>query len=644
MNTSTDKHTHTLRGAEYVFFFILFIIAVTFSLFQIWQIFTARLSANVFRPIHLTWVLIIAFFYYPLVPREHLGYSFYRIIDVVCALVSLLSGMVILLFDYNDFSYLVAGLPALYLTASIVFFLLLLEITRRSVGSVMLLLVMFFVLYNFLGRFLPGRIAVKSFTVSDFFSFQIYSTNGVFGLPLGIAAGIVFIFILFGALLEVSGAGDFFTNISLALTGRFKGGPAKASVIASALLGSISGSAIANAVTTGSFTIPLMKKIGYQPEQAAGIEAAASTGGQIMPPIMGAGAFIMAQFTGVPYGTIVLICFIPALLYFFSTMLYVHIMAHKLKLLPSSAFSAQKIYRILKAGAHSSFSILAIFLLLVLGFSPALVGLFGCAIVILISFLRKHTRMHVGSFLQAMKKGAILSVPVSISCAAAGVVVGVVGQTGFGLQITNFILSLSQGYLLPLFLLTTLMALLLGMGLPVTASYILLSIVSVPGFAHFGVPIIVAHIIVFWLSQTSNVTPPIALAAFAAAGVAKSHPMKSASQAFKLSSGLILIPLLMLYTPLIFDMSGGIGQFLFAIGIAFLAIFNLAIAVEGYLFYKLHFTWRIIIIPILGLLVFGTAYLRVIAFVLGFIMLIYQFIQAKKRPCLEILVFYSYYT
>ena len=588
MNQKTGRRT----PREAALFYGLSAIAAGLSLFQIWTVLSARLGATIFRPVHLTWVLVLAFFRYPLSGAEgrkterKTARGILRALDPLCALLAAASGLIILGFDYNDFTYLTRGLQPLHTAAGIVFFLLVMEAARRAVGPVMAVLVSVFVLYNLLGHLLPGRFSLKAYSLSEFLSFQVYSTNGVFGLPLGIAAGVVFVFILFGALLEASKAGDFFTDISFALTAGFRGGPAKAGVLASALLGSISGSAIANAVTTGTFTIPLMKKLGYRGEQAAGIEAAASTGGQIMPPVMGAGAFIMAQFTGIPYGTIVIICFVPAILYFLSTLLYVHIMACKLGLLTSGGGTKDDLLRILGSGWNSLLIVAAVLVLLAAGFTPALVGILGCAAVPAVSLLRRRTRITLPALFGGLKKAAHLALPVSLACAAAGIIVGVVGQTGLGIQITGMILSLSGGLLVSLFLFTALIALILGMGLPVTASYILLSIVSVPVFLDFGIPLITAHICIFWLSQTSNVTPPIALAAFAAAGVAKSSPMRSAIQAFKLSNGLLVIPLMMLFNNLLYTDDAGLMGHLQGIVLTLLAVLGIAMAVEGYLLFR----------------------------------------------------------
>ncbi len=608
---------------------LIFFAALGLSLFQIWNILSARLSATQFRPVHLTWVLVLVFLKYPLVPQGTKHFTLLRIFDFFLVFLSLVAGVVILSFDHNDFTYFISGLSTGHFMAALIFFALVLEATRRAVGSVMMLLCLGFVLYNLWGHYLPGQFAIKDFSITEFFSFQIYSTHGLFGLSLGIAAGVVFVFVLFGALLEVSKAGDFFTLLSVALTGRFRGGPAKASVFASALLGSISGSAIANAVTTGTFTIPLMKKLGYKAQQAAGIEAAASTGGQIMPPIMGAGAFIMAQFTGMAYSSIVFMCFVPGLLYFFSTLLYVHIMARKLELPFSKAIQRRELWNIFKSGGHAFISILVILVLLVWGFTPALVGVMGCAMVVVVSWMRKHTRLSFRDLLVGLKKGAMLALPISMACATAGIIVGVVGQTGLGLQLTNSLLSLSHGNLFGVFVLTAFIALVLGMGLPVTAAYVLLSIVAVPVFTSLGLPLITAHIIVFWLSQTSNVTPPIALAAFAAAGIADARPMQSALQAFKLSSGLLIIPLMMVHTSLIYTDGVNVSANLLGIVRTLCVVVGLALSVEGFLFMRVKLWERLLLVAAVLALVFAQQMLQLLGLAVVAVLVVKNILAAK---------------
>ncbi|MEH6452822.1 MAG: TRAP transporter large permease subunit, partial [Psychromonas sp.] len=276
--------------------------AISLSVFQIWQGITADLSAPVFRPIHLSWVLILVFFTMPVTKSQESPFIYLsaRAIDLACIIAIAWASYHIVAFDYDDISFLLDGLTSLDQLSGLIIIVLLLEATRRTVGFVMVMIAMVFLSYAIFGDVLPNNIASKGFSIEEIVRFHIYSTNGIYGAPLAIAAGVVFIFVLFGAFLQVTGAGKFFIDASFSIAGKYRGGPAKASVLASAALGSISGSAIANTVTTGALTIPMMKKLGYKPEQAAGIEAAASTGGQIMPPVMGAGAFVMAQFTGIP--------------------------------------------------------------------------------------------------------------------------------------------------------------------------------------------------------------------------------------------------------------------------------------------------------------------------------------------------------
>lgn len=297
--------------------YIVLIVAVALSVFQIWQGITSTISATYFRPVHLCWVLVLIFMHYPLVSNLHSRfYIAGRVFDLLLCVLVVLAGYRMTVFDYNDINYLFYGLSSLDMAAGIALLVLLLEGCRRTVGLVMVLIALLFLSYSMFGDLLPSAFAIKAYSLQELIQFQIFSANGVFGSALGIAATTVFIFVLFGAFLEVTGAGKFFIDLAFSIAGKYRGGPAKAAVLASAGLGSISGSAIANTVTTGSITIPMMKKLGYKPEQAAGIEAAASTGGQIMPPIMGAGAFVMAQFTGVPYSDIMFASIAPAILYF----------------------------------------------------------------------------------------------------------------------------------------------------------------------------------------------------------------------------------------------------------------------------------------------------------------------------------------
>lgn len=560
------------------------IFAVSLSAFQIWQGITASLAAPTFRPIHISWVLVLVFLVKPTfsLNRTTLVYLIGRMIDLFCMVLTIWATWRISVFDYDDMSFLMDGLQLTDTFAGVVVIAMLLEATRRTVGAVMSWLAIVFILYAMFGSHLPDAIASKSFSIEEMIRFHIFSTNGVYGAPLGIAAGVVFTFVLFGAFLQVTGAGQFFIDCAFALAGKYRGGPAKASVIASAALGSISGSAIANTVTTGSLTIPMMKKLGYRPEQAAGIEAAASTGGQIMPPVMGAGAFVMAQFTGIAYSEILLVSIVPAILYFLSTLLYIHLMACKLGLKGMAQIESIKI--VLVRGWHFLAPLVFITVLLMLSYSPVLVGIAGCGAILAAAMVRKSTRVSLKLILQGMKEGALMALPISVACACAGIIVGVIGQTGIGLQFTQFLLAMSGGQIWSVLGLVALAALVLGMGLPVTAAYIVLSVMAVPALTDLGVSLLAAHMIVFWLSQTSNITPPIALAAFAGAGIANASPMKSAIQAMKLAQGFFLIPIMMAHGNLIWFKEFSLFPFALSVIYTLALIVAFAGSIEGRLF------------------------------------------------------------
>ena len=513
------------------------------SLFQLWQAVSGSLGATWLRPIHLTWILVLGFV--AAAPaRSRRG----RIADLGLAAISLAAGLMVIRFDRQGIEHILYGLHPADLIAGAALIALLLEATRRRVGAVMTSVVVVFLAYNAFGASLPGILAHRGFELERIVRFEVFTGAGLFGLPIGVASSTVFVFVLFGALLECTGGGRFFINLAFASAGRSRGGPAKAAVVASAALGSVSGSAIANTVTTGALTIPMMKRLGFSREEAGGIEAAASTGGQLMPPIMGAGAFLMAELTNTPYPRIVLVSLLPAVLFFAGTLFFVHGLAVRrgIEAMPSRP----RVLATLAEGAHFLAAVAVVVALLLMNYSPPLVGAAGCLAVVVAGALRRRTRVGPKQLFAGLAQGAVTAVPVSLACAAAGIVVGVIGQTGVGLQFAELLLSASQGALLPALGLSAVVALVLGMGLPVTAAYIVVAVVAAPALTGLGVPLLTAHLILFWLSQTSNVTPPIALAAFAGAGVAGGRPMPTAFQAVRLAAGLFMVPLLMAYTPL----------------------------------------------------------------------------------------------
>jgi TRAP transporter 4TM/12TM fusion protein len=610
--------------------FIATTLAVCLSLFQLWQPLVGFLPvgtlpfesvlgqqpATYFRPIHLAWILALGFTVYPIAKDT----SPARLVDLLAMIFVLWSSGRVLSFDYQSIDHLLNGLQTADFTAGLILIIACLEMARRSVGPVMMWVGLVFLLYGAFGNLLPDVLATKGFSFERIVRFQVFTGAGLFGAPLGIAAGAVFSFVLFGAFLQVTGAGKFLIDLSFAAAGRYRGGPAKASVIASAAMGSISGSAIANTVTTGSLTIPMMKKLGYKPEEAAGIEAAASTGGQIMPPIMGAGAFVMAEFTKTSYGDIVWIALVPALLYFLSVLLYVHVLAVKggFKGMQGQAGA----WRVLIDGLHFLLPLALITVLLLRNYSPVLVGLAGSAAVLLASLLRTHTRIGLRQLVEGLRQGAMLAVSISVACAVAGLVVGTIGQTGIGLQFTESVVALSGGYLWLALILVAIAALVLGMGLPATAAYIVLAVMTGPALQELGLALITAHIIIFWLAQSSNVTPPIALAAFAGAGVAGAAPMASAVEAVKLASGLFVIPLMMAFSPLLLSAEFGWSGVLMAAVVTGLLMLMLVMVLQQFLFAPVSFLNRAMALLAAACLVYPSMPSRLVGGVLALALMV----------------------
>jgi TRAP transporter 4TM/12TM fusion protein len=603
------------------------IVAITMSLFQMYTAGIEPLGLFYQRSAHLGFILFLAFLIFPVTgttrPRGSIGW----IIDAICLTAAFLSGFYIFYF-LDDIINRAGWWSRTDIVMGIIATLAVLEASRRVVGLGMTIIGLIAIAYALagprgalpgLGEWMPGILSHRGASVDRLVGQLYLGQEGIFGLPLGVAATYVFMFVLFGAFLEVTGAGKFFIDLAFAATGRKAGGPAKAAVIASAGMGSISGSAIANVVTTGAFTIPLMKKLGYKPKEAGGIEAAASTGGQITPPLMGAGAFLISEYTNVPYIDIVMVSIFPAILYLGTVYLFVHLVAMKAGMTGLSAADLPIVRNVLAAGWQFIVPLVVLIYLLVNNISPTRVGFWAILSVIAVTALRAGFTLIVldpkngtpltadrlkASILsglalvaKALELGARNAVAVSVACAVAGIIVGVVGLTGLGLKFSSMMISLSGGSL-PLALVFVLLAsLILGMGLPVTAAYIVLIVLVGPALHNeFGVPLLIAHLVVFWYSQDSNVTPPIALAGFAGAAIAGSKPMETSMQAWKYAKGLYLIPAFMVFNPEI--IMGGETWYVIWTGIMIvIGLIGFAAAIEGYLFTWMDNLSRLLVVP-----------------------------------------------
>jgi len=420
-------------------------------------------------------------------------------------------------------------------------------------------------------------------------------TEGILGTSVSVAASYIFLFIVFGAVMTKSGMGQFFNDLAMALAGSSKGGPAKVSVIASGLLGSINGSAVANVVTTGAFTIPLMKKCGYTKEFAGAVESSASVGGQILPPVMGAAAFIMAEILGVSYSKIVIWAVIPALLYYLGIIIQVQLRAEKTGLIGVPRDQLPKVRDVMRQKGHLLFPIL--FLIFMLFFSGTTViysAFWTIVVTIVVSWLRPSTRMSPKTILDALADGAKQTVPVAVACACVGIIVGVFAKTGFGLNMGNAIITLGNRSLILTLIFTMVTCMILGMGVPSIPAYIITATIAAPALAKLGIQPAAAHMFSFYFAMFANLTPPVALAAFAAAGLSGGDPMKTGFQSVKLSIAGFIVPYMFVYAPALMLINTTFWGGLQVTATACIGVALIGVAVEGYLFTNAKLPLRIL--------------------------------------------------
>ncbi|NLB88751.1 MAG: TRAP transporter permease [Syntrophomonadaceae bacterium] len=567
------------RRYEGLFKWVVAIIAISFSLFQIYTGIRGSLDAHLQRAVHLSFAMALVFLLYPTRKswsREHL-----HPIDAVLAIVAAALPLYIVVF-YQDL-VLRSGMPTLSDVIVGAFgVLMVLEAARRVVGWPIVTIAVLFVAYALAGPYIPGAFAHRGVTIEQLATHLYFTTEGIFGIPLGVSATFIFLFILFAAYLEKTGLGKFFIDLANAVAGWARGGPAKVAVLSSALMGTVSGSSVANVAGTGSLTIPMMKKLGYKPEFAGGVEAAASTGGQLMPPIMGAAAFLMAEFVGIPYISVVKAAVIPALLYFTGVMLVVHLEAKKEGLEGIPRDQLPKVGKIIAERGHLAIPLIAVVYLLVAGYTPMRAALWAIALTILSSMLRASTRISFREVIQGLEEGARSALGVIIACATAGIIIGVVTKTGLGLKLGSVLIDLAGGFLLPTLFFTMITSLLLGMGVPTTANYVITSTIAAPIILQLGVPALAAHMFAFYFGIIADVTPPVALAAFAGAGIAKSNPLMTGVNAFKLAIAAFLIPYIFVLSPSMLMIDTTLPQVLTIVATSLLGMIGVAAAVTGY--------------------------------------------------------------
>ena len=523
--------------------------AISFSIFQLYTATFGVLDAQLQRAVHLGFGLALAYLLYPF-RRAWTRDNFFHPIDMVFAVLGAAAPAYIVI-QYRELVTRAGTVTTPDVIAGGLGILLVIEAARRVVGIPMVTVVLFFLAYAFLGPYMPGVLAHRGLSVEQLVSHLYFTTEGIFGIPLGVSSTFIFLFILFGAYLESTGLGKFFIDLANAVAGWASGGPAKVAVLSSGLMGTVSGSSVANVVGTGSLTIPMMKKLGYHPNFAGAVEAAASTGGQLMPPVMGAAAFLMAEFVGVSYIEVVKAAAIPALLYFTGVWLGVHFEAKRKNLKGIPRHELPNPLTLIKERGHLAIPLIVIVYLLVSGYTPMRAALVAIVLSIACAMLRKSTRMKPIEIVYGLERGAKAVLGVLVACAAAGIIIGVVTKTGVGLRLASGLIDLAGGMLLPAMFFTMLTAIVLGMGVPTTANYVITSTIAAPALVQMGVPILAAHMFVFYFGIIADVTPPVALAAYAGAGISGGNALKTGVHASKLAIAAFIIPYIFVLSPVI---------------------------------------------------------------------------------------------
>ena len=521
-------------------------ICVLFAAFQLYTATFGILDAHLQRAIHLAFGFLLIFLLYP--TRKSWSKTKMNPVDVLFAIVGACSAMYIVV-NYSELVLRAGMNTETDFIVGLIGTVLVFEAARRVVGWPMIIVAFVFLLYAFFGPYVPGIMAHRGVGLEEMFDHLFFTTEGIFGTPMGVSSTFIYLFILFGAYLEATGLGKFFIDLANAIAGWAAGGPAKVAVLSSGLMGTVSGSSVGNVAGTGSFTIPMMKKLGYRPAFAGAVEAAASTGGQLMPPVMGAAAFLMAEFVGVPYFDVVKAAVIPAMLYYIGVWLGVHYEAKKFGLKGTPRDQLPKFKDLFLEKGHLAIPLIVIIYLLVSGYTPMRAALAAIALSIVCACLRKSTRISFKQVIQGLIDGSKGVLGVLIACATAGIIIGVVTKTGVGLKVATALLDLAGGKLLPAMFFTMITSLILGMGVPTTANYVITSTIAAPALIQMQVPVLAAHMFAFYFGIVADVTPPVALAAYAGAGIAGANPMRCGVIAAKLAIAAFIVPYIFVLAP-----------------------------------------------------------------------------------------------
>lgn len=599
--------------------------------FSLYTAFFGIMSDMIQRSVHLGLILIIVYLG-ALVPSSlgQINNRFLRFASVLMAIIGFAT-MFYQIWFFDEIASRYGELTQLEFFIGVAAVIVLLEATRRSIGWPIVILAVLFLLYAYFGNLLPGIAGHRGYNSERIISQLYLGGGGIFGTPLGVSSTFVILIVLFGAVLETSGAGKVLMDIATSLTGRSRGGPAKAAVVGSSLMGMVSGTAVANVLTTGAISIPLMKRTGYRPEVAGAIEAVASTGGQLMPPVMGAAAFLMADLTGISYFEIARAAIIPALLYYVVLFSVVHLEAVKHGIALLKLDELPSLSHTLKTGSHLLLSLPVFVYMLFSGFSVMYASFWAFVSAILLSYVRRSTWLTPRKLYQTILNGVEAVIPVATACACAGIIIGIITLTGLGLKFSSLVISLSDGNLFLALILTMIASLILGMGLPTAAAYILVATLAAPALEQLGVNQLAAHLFVFYSAMLSSITPPVALAAYAAAGLAQANPFRIALVACQFGIAAFIVPYFFAYNPALLAVDTTPGLVIVAAITTVIGGICLAIAIQGWCLYKINLFERLAFAVVVWLLLDTSITTDLLGMTLLVVLAAYHFYMRSRQ-------------
>ncbi|AMQ07602.1 TRAP transporter permease [Sporosarcina psychrophila] len=605
-------------------------LGVALTIFHLYTGYFGTLPSQKQGAVHLGTALGIIYLLYPAKKEWRNTHKKVPWYDVTLAFTAMYVTYHKIIFFDSILQSRVSGYSTIDIIISILGIALVLEATRRTVGLPIVIVAGVAIIYTLVGKYIPTQIlSHPGFSMDRITTNLWYRESGIFGTPIQISAKFIYLFLFFGVILVHTPIGKFFNDIAFALTGRFTGGTAKAAVVASALQGTVSGSSVGNTVASGSFTIPMMKKAGFTPEFAGATEAAASTGGQIMPPMMGAAAFIMMEYLGVSYATIMLAAVVPAILYFTGIFIGTHFEAKKLKIIGLPKSELPRFKDLLIRDGYMLIPLFVIIGTIMSGFTPQRAALFGILSAYLVSLVRKDSRMNVRQIVNVLEQGARVALPVIAAVATAGIIAGVVSITGLGAKFASGIIALSSGHLILALFFTMIACIILGMGLPTTANYVVTATIAAPALINdFMVAPLAAHMFVFYFGIVADITPPVCLAAYAGAGIAKANPFKTGVTAVKLAIAAFIIPYIFIYNPMLVLVDVVVWKLIIGVLAAVLGMIGVSSAVIGF-FIRNSRIWERLVLLGAGLMLIIPEFL---SSGIGLVLIsIIWFIQ-RKRP------------